>query len=185
MNVRPTLLVLALLALLTAPLTAAAGAAVGCHQAAVVGPAALGVDAGGFAALAAEGELVLADGTVLAHGSPVLPGQEIRSGVVRNVGAQAVGVSFGDRDPVVLDPGTTAVVGSATAVENERICVCECYCGGGTDKVQIRCDSNTDDCSQLNGSICELDDGEEAELEECVKKFVKPADATAEPTGTV
>jgi len=61
---------------------------------------------------------------------------------------------------------------SGTAVTNERVCVCACECGSFSD-VQIRCDSNSQDCAALNGQPCEEDNGNEDELQECTRKFVK------------
>lgn len=84
------------------------------------------------------------------------------------------------RDPLLVlwaDPERVVVPGenrlcATIALTNERVCVCECECSNET--VQIRCDSNTQDCSKLNGAVCLLTSGNDSNLTNCTKKFVKP-----------
>lgn len=71
----------------------------------------------------------------------------------------------------VLGPGTDRLC-AEIAITNERICVCECECSG--ERVRIRCDSNLQDCSKLDGATCEPSGGGESTLASCRRLFVKP-----------
>lgn len=168
------IVVVSLLAAL--PLTAAADVGVGCHRAAFVGPVDLAAQPLVRPALAAVGEVLLADGSSLADGAALASGQRVLHGVFRNVGAAPVELTLGGGDHLVLGPQQTVSVVTAVEIDNERVCVCECECG--FDTVQIRCDSSAMDCSSLDGTICEEDDGDEKTLSGCTKKYVKPATAT-------